>query len=155
MCISSTLLTKTPFLISIIAIAIFFWTLGGAVAVSVGQNLLLHDLRVNIPTHTTTISVQSVIDSGAGGLRSIAPNALVLQQLREAYAVSLKGTFRLALFGTCLALPFAAGMQWLNIKRIAEERRARVNREEVGSGLRCKSDVELATRWDNEPTSPR
>jgi hypothetical protein len=67
--------------------------------------------------------VQKVIDAGAGGLRAVAPNLAVLQELREAYADALKGTFVLALVGTCLALPFAVGMQWLNIVRVAEERR--------------------------------
>jgi len=52
----------------------------------------------------------------------IAPNAAVLQSLRDAYAEALRGSFVLALVATCLALPFAAGMQWLNIKRVADER---------------------------------
>jgi hypothetical protein len=66
--------------------------------------------------------VQQVINAGAGGLKMVAPDMAVLQDLREAYAEALRGTFVLALVGTCLALPFAAGMQWLNIKNIAEKR---------------------------------
>lgn len=91
---------------------------------SIGQNILLNDLRVNIPKHTTSIAPEEVLNAGAGGLIAISNSALVLKKLREAYAESLKGTFVLALVGTCLALPFAAGMQWLNIKTVAEERRS-------------------------------
>jgi hypothetical protein len=75
--------------------------------------------------------VQKVIDAGAGGLRAIAPNPAVLQELREAYADALKGTFVLALVGTCLALPFAVCMQWLNIKRVAEERREKARERKL------------------------
>ena len=105
------------------AIAIFSWQLGGAIAVSIGQNLLLNTLKISIPVHTTEVGVQQVIDAGAGGINSIAPDGAVLKSLREAYAEALRGSFVLALVSTCLALPFAAGMQWLNIKRVAEERR--------------------------------
>lgn len=105
------------------AIAIFSWQLGGAIAVSIGQNLLLNSLKTSVPAHTSAVNVQQVIDAGAGGLKTIASNAAVLEHLRAAYAEALKGTFVLALIGTCLALPFAAGMQWLNIKKVAEQRR--------------------------------
>lgn len=63
-----------------------------------------------------------VLEAGAGGLKAIAPSIEVLQALREAYAEALRPTFVLALVGTCLALPCAAGMQWLNIKDVAKER---------------------------------
>ncbi|KAF2867710.1 MFS multidrug transporter-like protein [Massariosphaeria phaeospora] len=105
------------------AIAIFSWQLGGAIAVSIGQNLLLNGLQRTIPSHTTMVSVSAVLEAGVGGLTRLAPNPAVLQQLREDYAEALRGTFILALVGTCVALPFAAGMQWLNIKTVAEERR--------------------------------
>lgn len=128
------------------AIAIFSWQLGGSIAVSVGQNLLLNSLRSNIPKHTAAVSVQQVIDAGAGGLKALAPNTLVLRQLRKAYAESLKGTYVLALVGTCLALPFAVGMQWLNIKRVAEERRGEADRGKGESAQALKGEVELVSK---------
>lgn len=136
------------------AIAIFFWQLGGAVAVSVGQNLLLNDLRTNIPKYTNAVSPQQVIDAGAGALVDLAPNATVLRQLREAYAESLKGTYMLALAGTCVALPFAAGMQWLNIKKIAEERRKKADTEKRESTRGLRGDVEMMGRDVTAPNSP-
>jgi hypothetical protein len=105
------------------AIAIFSWRLGGAIAISIGQNLGLNTFTISIPAHTTEVGVPQVIDAGAGGINSIAPDGAVLKSLREAYAEALRGSFLLALVGICLALPFAAGMQWLNIKRVAEERK--------------------------------
>ncbi|KAF2452214.1 hypothetical protein P171DRAFT_336955, partial [Karstenula rhodostoma CBS 690.94] len=105
------------------AIAIVFWQLGGAVAVSIGQTLLLNDLHFNVPKYTSAVAPKYIINAGAGGIAAIAQSPPVLRQLREAYAESLKGTFVLALVKTCLALPFTAGMQWLNINEVAEERR--------------------------------
>ena len=128
------------------AIAIFSWQLGGAIAVSIGQNMLLNNLKTSILSHTSEISVKQVINAGAGGLKTIAPNMAVLQDLREAYAEALRGTFVLALVGTCLALPFAAGMQWLNIKRVAEYRREKV-KEEKGELMRGGEEgVEMKAR---------
>lgn len=124
------------------AIAIFSWQLGGALAVSIGQNLLLTTLKTSIPAHTTEVSAQQVIDTGAGSLNSIAPNVVVLQSLRESYAAALKGTFVLPLVGMCLALPSAAGMQWLNIKRVAEERRGNA-REGAVDLIRAEEGTEL------------
>ncbi|KAJ4305907.1 hypothetical protein N0V90_001440 [Kalmusia sp. IMI 367209] len=135
----------------------FGFYLGGAVAVSVGQNLLLNGLRKNIPKHispVSPISAQQVIDAGAGGLSTVTQKPIVLQQLREAYAESLRGTFILALVGTCLALPFAAGMQWLNIKKIAEERRMKAEVSNKDDTVGLKGDIELASREASHPTSP-
>lgn len=75
-------------------------------------------------------------------MKALAPDASVLQDLRDAYAGALRGTFVLALVGTCLALPFAASMQWLNVKRIAEERRERARVSSVDSIGVAQSDVE-------------
>jgi hypothetical protein len=105
------------------AIAIFSWQLGGSLAVAISQNLFLQTLHTSIPAHTSAVSVQAVIDAGAGGLAALAPNLAVLQDLREAYADALRGTWVLAAVGTGLALPCAMGMQWLNIRRVAEGRR--------------------------------
>jgi hypothetical protein len=38
-------------------------------AVAIGQNLLLNNLKISIPAHTSRVSVQQVLDAGAGGLR--------------------------------------------------------------------------------------
>ncbi|OAG09464.1 MFS general substrate transporter [Paraphaeosphaeria sporulosa] len=133
------------------AIAIFFWQLGGAVAVSVGQTLLLNNLRVNIPKSISGVAPQDVIDAGAGGIAAIAQSPLALRKLREAYAESLKGTFVLALVGSCLALPFAAGMQWLNIKKVAEDRRNRAEVQKMNA--RNISDIEVKLRGFQRPVS--
>jgi hypothetical protein len=114
------------------AIAIFSWQLGGSLAVSISQNLFLNTLHTSIPAHTSAVSVQAVINAGAGGLGALAPSVAVLQDLREAYADAMRGTWVLAAVGTGLALPCAVGMEWLNIRRVAEGRRDKVG--EVSEG---------------------
>lgn len=87
--------------------------------------------------------MQQVIDAGAGGIELIAPNVAILQSLRDAYAEALRGSFVLALVATCLALPFAAGMQWLNVKRVAEERQ-----ENAREGAVESMEVEEGTKLE-------
>ena len=111
------------------AIAVFSWQLGGAVAVAIGQNIFLNELYALIPAYAPEVSAVQVVDVGAGGLKDLRVSGETLRRLREAYAEALRSTFVLPLVGTCLALPFAVGMQWLNIKKIAEERRQKRGQE--------------------------
>lgn len=115
------------------ALAVFSWQLGGAIAVSIGQNLLLNRLKTIVPQRTNAVAAQEVIEAGAGGLVKVAPNLSVLRQLREAYAESLVPIWILALVATCLAILPTLGMEWLNIKRVAHDRHE--NSQEDKEGL--------------------
>ncbi|KAI9878969.1 MAG: hypothetical protein M1830_010023 [Pleopsidium flavum] len=47
------------------AIAIFFNSLGGALSISIAQNIFVQGLRDNIPRYTTGVNVDSIIGAGA------------------------------------------------------------------------------------------
>ncbi|KAK8081415.1 MFS general substrate transporter [Apiospora saccharicola] len=127
------------------AIAVFSYQLGGALGVALGQTLLLAKLATAVPSHTHgAVSAPQVISAGATGLGQIAGSsaeAETLRALRSAYAEAVRDPLILALAAACLAFPFAAAMERLNIKRIAEERgsKRRVE-EEADSGLERKKE---------------
>lgn len=95
-----------------------------ALSVSIAQSLFIAKLKTSIPLYTTAISPATVIAAGATGLDSLAgPSYTVLVALRKAYADAIRNTTLFVLAAAVAALPFACGMQWLNIKKVAEERR--------------------------------
>lgn len=136
------------------AIAVFSYQLGGALAIAIAQNLFLNTLVKSIPAHTTAISPQTVVSVGATGLVGLTRSAEVLRAVREAYAEAIRHALILALAGACGGFPFAWGMEWLNIKKVAEDRRKRnldkgvepKNKEGVERGRRNEGDVEKLER---------
>ncbi|KAF2464463.1 efflux pump antibiotic resistance protein [Lindgomyces ingoldianus] len=108
------------------AIAVFSYQLGGGLSVAIAQNLFLNKLIKTIPRHTTAVSPLEVIAVGATGLAKLAKADDVLRALREAYAEALHDAFIFAVVAACGAFPFGWCMQWLNIKKVAEERAKRI-----------------------------
>ncbi|RYC61641.1 hypothetical protein CHU98_g4575 [Xylaria longipes] len=104
---------------------VFSYQLGGALAVAIGQNLLLTKLMTTVPRHTSAVAPQAVIAAGASGLDQLAPTLEVLSALRSAYAEALRDPLILALASALLAFPFSCAMERLNIKHIAEQRQQR------------------------------
>lgn len=90
-------------------------------------------LELSIPLYTSAVSPAAVLGVGATGLRNLAgSNSTLLLALREAYADAIQDAMIYAVAGVCVALPFACGMQWFNIKRVAKQRR------EATASTRCK-----------------
>ncbi|KAF2445324.1 MFS general substrate transporter [Karstenula rhodostoma CBS 690.94] len=106
------------------AIAVFSFQLGGALGIAIAQNLFLTKLANAVANTTADVSPQAVINAGAMGLPMLAKSSAMLFTLREAYAEAIRYTFILALVAACAAFPWALGMEWLNIRKIAEARRA-------------------------------
>jgi hypothetical protein len=99
-----------------------------ALGIGIGQNLLLHKLKTAVPQYTNAVTPEQVIAAGATGLASLAPTPEVLQDIRLAYADSIRYTLILALAAACLSFPFSCAMERLNVKHIAKER-ARLQEE--------------------------
>ncbi|GME24191.1 hypothetical protein EAF04_007999 [Neofusicoccum parvum] len=98
------------------ALFVFAWQLGGALALSVCQSLLVSNLTSEIPRRIPSISPQAVIQVGAANLDILTSDAGMLRQLRGAYAGAVRHTFIFALVAAAVSLPFACGMEWLKIK---------------------------------------
>jgi hypothetical protein len=100
---------------------------------AIGQNLLIWKLRSAVPRFTAEVAPDQVIAVGATGLELLAPSPVVLDALRRAYAESVLPTFILALVAACFAFPPACGMERVNIKHVAEERRLKLQADHDGS----------------------
>ncbi|KAA8569041.1 hypothetical protein EYC84_000714 [Monilinia fructicola] len=106
------------------AIAVFMYQIGSSVSVSIAQSLFLSRLQTSVPAHTSAVSAEAVIKVGATGLQDLAGgSSILLSALREAYTVAIRDAMYYALAAASLSLPFACGMQWFNLKKVAEERR--------------------------------
>ena len=97
------------------ALMMFSQTLGGAVFVSVGNNIFdtrfAHNL-VKIPG----IDVGSVAAAGATDLRNMVPASL-LPQVLVAYNVALRATFYLVTALTCFTIVGSSTMKWKSVKK--------------------------------------
>ncbi|KAF3055559.1 putative HC-toxin efflux carrier TOXA [Daldinia childiae] len=109
------------------AIAVFSFHLAGAIGTAIGQTLLIDGLNVAVPQYTDgLVSPAAVIQAGATGLATVAAGDIqLLQDLRWAYGIAVRRTIILGLAGACLTVPASCAMEWLNIKRVAEEREHR------------------------------
>ena len=118
------------------------------VSIPIGQALLLSSLRTEIPRLTTAVRPESVILAGASGLETLAAGDLqILQALRQAYAISLRGTYILALAAGCAALVFTFGLEWKNLKTIDRERKN--DRNAIGEARGIKKEDPGAERGRN------
>ncbi|KUI59517.1 Putative HC-toxin efflux carrier TOXA [Cytospora mali] len=107
------------------AIAVFSSQLSGAIGLAIGQNLLVHGLEEAIPEYTNAVTPAAVIGVGAAGLSELSSSPAVLDALRHAYADAIRWTMYLAVAAMCIAFPSSCSMEWLNIKHVAEQRKAR------------------------------
>lgn len=78
------------------AVAIFFNSLGGALSISIAQNLFISGLRRNIPKYTHGLDAQEIIDAGGVGIRDIV-SADQLSNLLHAYNLSITNVFALSI----------------------------------------------------------
>ena len=99
-----------------VSITLFATMLGGAVFVSVGNNVLNTQLVVNLAAlDISGLDPQVVVAAGATRLRGLVP-ASELQRVVEAYNAAVVKTFQVALVMACLSVLGAAGMEWRSVK---------------------------------------
>ena len=99
--------------------------LGGAVTVSVGESIFVSTLLKEIPRRTDAISPDSIVVGVASNVWRYADDPFVYNVLRESFALAFDKTMIYSTIVASLAIPCAFGMEWLNVKKIAAERKAR------------------------------
>ena len=97
------------------ALMMFSQTLGGAVFVSVGNNIFDTRFAHNLVT-IPGIDVGSVASTGATDLRNMVPASLLLQVL-VAYNGALRVTFYLITALTCCTIIGSSAMEWKSVKK--------------------------------------
>ncbi|KAI7356019.1 MFS general substrate transporter [Hortaea werneckii] len=124
-----------------VALLFFAQQLGGAIFVSVGQNVLNSKLVSGIVRLVPDLSPERILNTGATELRRIVP-AHDLQAVLVAYNSALRQVFVVATAMACLAAPGALGLERRSVKakegsggklshRASETGRKPVNREEA------------------------
>lgn len=74
-----------------------------------------------------------VIEAGPAGLKAFAFDQEILRFLQQCYADGVKNTLYVALATSVVAVPFALGMQWLNVKKVGQRNSVGVESGESGS----------------------
>ncbi|KAF5865303.1 hypothetical protein ETB97_004511 [Aspergillus alliaceus] len=97
------------------ALVMFCQTLGGALFVSIAQNVFQNQLRKNIITQVPDVDVVQVVSAGATMLRQAVPTDM-LPAVLEAYSDAVTQTFYVAVAIGALALFAAIPIQWMSVK---------------------------------------
>lgn len=93
-----------------------------AIAIPIGETIFVNSLLTQVPKNTQAVSPQAVVDAGATNLNKISASPTVLYALQLSYSTAVTNTLYLAIASVALALFFACGMEWKNIKHVAAER---------------------------------
>ncbi|OTA91517.1 hypothetical protein M434DRAFT_342951 [Hypoxylon sp. CO27-5] len=105
------------------AIAVLFYQLGGAIAISLGQTILLSTILDLVPKRLPNIPAELVMSVGAANLSALASTPEDLRILREIWNTAITRTMILGTATVGAAVPFTLGMEWLNAVKVAEERK--------------------------------
>lgn len=91
-------------------------------AIAIGQSLFINGLLREIPKLTEAIDPHTVVSAGPLNLKALATSPAVLHALRSAYSLAVRDTMYYSLAAVCITIPFAFGMQWLNVKKAARNK---------------------------------
>lgn len=109
----------------------FFQTLGGAIFISVGQNVFLDKLiaRISATIPASTINPAMIASTGATEIRKIVPPS-ALPAVLEAYNWALMhGPMLAAVCLACITVFGSAGMEWRNLKTKGHDKYAKADAE--------------------------
>jgi len=97
------------------AIAIFFNSLGGAISISIAQNIFSNALIKEIPKYTSGIDPATIIAAGASHIRQVTP-VDQLPGVLKAYNEALTQSYVLAI--ACAGLAFLSSflLEWKSVK---------------------------------------
>ncbi|PSN73106.1 MFS general substrate transporter [Corynespora cassiicola Philippines] len=97
------------------AMVMFFNSLGGAIAISIAQNIFVNSLTREIPKYAPGLDPRIVIGAGATYIRNVVPPQLLAGVL-EAYTKAIVSAFILAIATAGLAFLSSLGMEWKSVK---------------------------------------
>ena len=94
-----------------------------AVGVSISQTLLITKLQASIPRRVPSISPEDVIKAGASNFNLLTTNSDILNAIRGCWADAVQAVFIFAVVASAISLPFACGIQHLNVHTVMKERK--------------------------------
>jgi len=99
-----------------VSAVLFIQLLGGALIVSVGQNVFTNRLFSGF-SRIPGVDVQAVVAAGATGLRGLITDPRDFQAALEVYNDALVAAFRVSLIMACLSALGPMGMEWKSVKK--------------------------------------
>lgn len=134
----------------------FSQLLGGAIFISVGENVLNTQL-VDRLSGLPDFNIGLVINNGATSLTSSVP-ANLLSTVLEAYNESLRKCFQIGLIMCCLTIIGSATMEWRSVKKNAPQKNAGANADaekgdekNLGTANAVRDGAEMETAAAAEP----
>ncbi|KAK3080581.1 hypothetical protein LTS18_015150 [Coniosporium uncinatum] len=116
------------------AIIFFFQNLGGALFVSVGQNVFLGRLIPNL-AGVGNIDPNVIINTGATALRGVVDPSNLDAVLHAYNAALMSGPMIAAVVVACLAILGAVGVEWKSVKQnMPATKKAATEKGDVGKG---------------------
>ncbi|KAF1964404.1 MFS multidrug transporter-like protein [Bimuria novae-zelandiae CBS 107.79] len=106
-------------------VATFFSQLGGTIAIPIGNAFLLNGLGKYIPQYAPELSAQTVVRAGPLAIDRLSQSTVTVHSIRLAYSKAIQHILIYALAVVCFSIPVACGMQWLNVKKVSQERESR------------------------------
>lgn len=100
-----------------------------------GQTIVLNTLVTEVPAAIPSLTGRLVMGAGAADLRRIAGSSEVEHILRGIWSKAIVRTIYLAVAFAAAAIPFAIGMEWLNAKKIAQQRKCQAESSEESSAM--------------------
>ncbi|OQV01311.1 hypothetical protein CLAIMM_06692 [Cladophialophora immunda] len=97
------------------AVAIFFNSLGGAISISIAQNIFSNTLVKEIPKYTHGVNPQTIIMAGATHIREVTPPSQLAGVL-YAYNIAVTHSYILSIACATIAFLFSLGFEWKSVK---------------------------------------
>lgn len=124
--VSATNISKVPFIaVQVVlspkdmptgnAIAIFFNSLGGAIAISIAQNIFSNGLKTNLPRYAPGVDAADVVRAGATYLKNVVSPS-ELPGVLHAYMIALQQAYVIPIVVGGIATICACGVEWKNVK---------------------------------------
>lgn len=97
------------------AIAIFFNSLGGAISISIAQNIFSNGLIKNVPKYAPNVAAETVVNAGSTHLRQVISPA-DLPGVLKAYAIAIENAFVLPIAVGAIAVICGCCVEWKSVK---------------------------------------
>jgi hypothetical protein len=99
-----------------LALMVFLQTMGGAIFISVGQNILTSNLVSGITQIVEGVDPAMIVNTGATELRHLVP-ADQLPAVLEVYNYALRQVFLISAGLSATAILGALGLEWKSVKK--------------------------------------
>ncbi|TQN70638.1 Efflux pump roqT [Colletotrichum shisoi] len=133
------------------ALVMFLQTFGGAIFISVAQNIFTNELRAGLARDLPNINATVIVDGGATSIRQpgvLPPDAL--GPILQVYSQSLTNSWYVAVGLACASIAGSALVQWKTVKQaespaVTVENGSKDERDATEDGMEMEFHRDLST----------